>query len=345
MAEAGTAESAPSGSERSAGKHSLTCRVFRHGAAADRPSQLRDISDVLDEEGSLVWFDVVDPQDTDLATLQEEFQLHPLAIEDAIHAHQRPKIDQYGFYWFVVVQATTLTPSGIEFHEIAIFASRKFVVTVRHSPAYPLEEIERRWHSHPERLRHGGGFLLYTILDTVVDGYFPVADWFQERVDEIEDNLFANQPLRDDLLPEIFGMKKDAQRFRHSIVPMRDILNPIIREDVRFFPDEDTAYFRDVYDHAVRLIDQVDSLRDLVTSALEINLSVVANRNNEVSRQLTIIATIFLPLSFIVGFFGQNFAWLVDHLEGQPAFLLLGIGSEIVAITLTVGYFKLRRWF
>jgi magnesium transporter len=338
--------SAPPGSQEERPQdRGLQCKVFRHGHPVEGPHDLSAISEVLEEEGCLVWLDAVDPGPTDLDLLQAEFDLHPLAVEDAIQAHQRPKIESYGSYWFVVVQATTTDAGRIDFHEIAIFAGPNFLVTVRHSPAYPLEEIEQRWHTHPERLRRGGGFLLYTILDTVVDGYFPVADRFQERVEEIEEDLFSNRPLRGDLMPEIFAMKKEAQYFRRAALPMRDILNPIIRGDLSLFPEEEIIYYRDVYDHAVRVIDQLDTLRDLVTSALEIHLSVVANRQNEVAKQLTIIATIFLPLSFLTGFFGQNFSFLVGHIGGLGTFLLLGLGLELLTVGVTISYFKWKRWF
>jgi magnesium transporter len=126
---------------------------------------------------------------------------------------------------------------------------------------------------------------------------------------------------------------------------MREILNPLVREDLSLYSHEEALYFRDVYDHAVLVVDQLDAARDLVNSALEIQLSVVANRQNEVAKQLTIIATIFLPLSFIVGFFGQNFDWLVSHIGGADSFTILGIGTEVVAVVLTVAFFKVRGWF
>jgi magnesium transporter len=140
-------------------------------------------------------------------------------------------------------------------------------------------------------------------------------------------------------------MKKEAQQFRWAALPMRDILNPIIRGDIALFPAEEIVYFRDIYDHAVRVIDQLDSMRDLVNSSLEIHLSVVANRQNEVAKQLTIIATIFLPLSFIVGFFGQNFLFLTSNIQSTGSFWLLGIGCEVVAVTLMIYYFKRKGWF
>jgi magnesium transporter len=326
--------------------HALACTVFRQGKAVGAPDDLSKINEILLEPDTLVWFDAIDPTPDDLGLLQREFDLHPLAIEDAVQPHQRPKIESYGSYWFLVVLGVTIEGQGqAVFHEIAIFATEKFLVTVRHQPAYPLDEIENRWGAHPERLRRGGGFLLYTILDTVVDGYIPVAETFEDRVDSLEEMLFEDRPLGTAILREIFTMKQDAQQFRHAAMPMRDILNPIIRGDIDMFPADVIVYFRDVYDHAIRVIDQLDTLRDLMASALEIHLSVVANRQNEVAKQLTIIATIFLPLSFLVGFFGQNFDFLVSHITGPGAFFLLGLGTEVAAVLGLLALFKKRGWF
>jgi magnesium transporter len=324
----------------------LSCKVFRRGTPSDAPEHLGDISEILEEPNSLVWVDVVDPREEDLEILQEEFRLHPLAIEDAVKAHQRPKIESYDAYWFVVVLGVTLTEAGpIQLHEISIFAADRFLVTVRHGPAFPLEEIEQRWNAHPERLRRGGSFLLYTILDTIVDGYFPILESFQERIDSLEEALFENQPLGTTVMHDIFAMRREGQAFRHAALPMRDILNPIIRGDVKILATEEIPYFRDVYDHSVRVIDGLDSLRDLLGSALEIHLSVVATRHNDVAKQLTVIATIFLPLSFLVGFFGQNFEFLVTHISGPGAFLGLGIGTEVATMTIMLLYFKRKGWF
>lgn len=325
---------------------SLACTIFREGKPAESPARLHQISEILAEPGTLVWFDIVDPGPHDLALVQREFGLHPLAIEDAVQAHERPKIEAYGDYWFLVVEGASLADAAsIRFHEIAIFAGHNFLVSVRHDPAYPLEEIEARWHAHPERLRRGGGFLLYTILDTIVDGYFPVADVFEDRVHEMEASLFHESPFGGDTLRSIFSMKQDGQAFRRAVLPMRDILTPIIRGDMTFFPEEELVYYRDVYDHAIRVIDQLDTLRDLLGSALEIHLSVVANKQNEVAKQLTIIATIFLPLSFLTGFFGQNFSFLISHITGPGTFLLFGIGTEVLALVALLVLFRTRGWF
>ena len=148
-----------------------------------------------------------------------------------------------------------------------------------------------------------------------------------------------------DLPLRIFGLKRDLQRFRRAAVPMRDILNPIIRGDLVLYKNEEIAYFRDVYDHAIRVIDQLDAARDLLNNALEINLSIVANRQNAIVKQLTIIATVFLPLTFITGFFGQNFGYLVSRIGSTSSFWALGIGAQAVTLIALICYFKWKRWF
>jgi magnesium transporter len=325
----------------------MRCQLYRSGEC--REVAPGDLERVLAEPGAFVWCDVADPAPEDLAPLQERFALHPLAVEDALHAHQRPKIEAYGegetAYWFVVAHPATLTDDDLTIHEVAIFVGRRFLITVRARPAYPMADVRQRWLAHAGRAGGESGSLLYTLLDAIVDGYFPVAEWFEERVDAIETQLFDGRRGHEGLSRPIFQLKKDSQRFRRAAWPMRDILAPLVRGDLPVFAEAQLAYFRDVYDHAMRVVDQVDATRDLANSALDVQLAVTANRQNEVTKQLTIIATIFLPLSFITGFFGQNFAFLIGYLAGPAAFWTLGVTSELVVIGLMVLFFRVRGWF
>ncbi|MGZ3527055.1 MAG: magnesium transporter CorA family protein [Vulcanimicrobiaceae bacterium] len=322
------------------------CTVFGADGNAAKLSDLSAISDVLAKPGTFVWIDLVDPPNGDLHTLQQELGLHPLAVEDAVKAHQRSKIDVYDGFWFIVVHAVghagqTGTPS-----EIAMFAGERFLITVRHAPAYPFDEVERRW-KVLSGLRRDSGARVYTILDTIVDGYFPAVEAFEEGVEGLEDDLIepGRRNARIQAVPrEILTTKQKLQALRHIVAPMRDIIAHIGRSDVHIFSEDEMAYYRDVEDHVIRLIDRIDALRDAVATSLSIHLSVAANRQAEIARQLTIIATIFLPLSFITGFFGQNFGFLVNHIAGKPEFWLLGIGSEIVAIVLLFVFFVRKRW-
>lgn len=238
----------------------------------------------------------------------------------------------------------TLRDGELIGHEVVILAGQGYLLTMRHDPPYPLDEVQTRWRQHLAQRPAEAAFLLYTVLDTVVDGDFPVAAWFEERVNAMEARLFAAGAAPHRLTREIFTMKKDSQRFRRAAWPVRDVLAPVVRGDLGLYPEGARADFRDVYDHAVRVVDQVDATRDLANSALDVPLAVTANRQNEVSKQLTIIATIFLPLTFSTGFFGQNFSVLVRALAGPVAFWTLGIASEVAAARFFLVIFRRRGW-
>jgi len=336
----------PGAARASGGKPgATTCNVY----VGDRPAQpIADtsaISDVLGERDAFVWFDAIDPTEETLAVIREEFELHPLAIEDAIHEHEHPKIDSYGSYLFIVIHAVTQSARKTIVHELALFAGKKFIVTVRANPAYPLDEIVRRFDNRGDALHRDSGALLYEILDTIVDGYARVAEFYELEVEEIETSLFTGRNTRSDVLLSIFAMKKDVGRFRRAVVPMREILTPIIRGDVELLEAQEIPYFRDVYDHTVRAIDQLDAARDLVDNAIALHVSIGSNRQNEATKQLSIIATIFLPLTFITGFFGQNFGYLVNHIASEKSFWIFGIGTEVVGVLALVAYFRSKRWF
>lgn len=328
-------------------KSRINCLVYddadfgqpHHLAALER------ISDLLQAPNALVWLDIVAPKPQDFALIQTEFALHPLAIEDAVHSHQQTKIEAYGDSWFLVVHGSSRNGNALELHELAIFVGRKYVVTVRALPPYPLDEARRRWNQPGNGLRRDSGALLYTILDTVVDGYSPVAEAFEEQVEALESALLWAGTRTNDVLLEIYKMKKILARFRRAVVPIHDILVPIIRGDLQLFASEEIPYYRDVNDHVSRVIQQLDGARDLINSARDTHIAMATNRQNQVAKQLTIVATIFLPLTFVTGFFGQNFGYLVNHITSSRSFWWLGIGSEVVAIAALLTYFRFKRWF
>lgn len=323
----------------------VRCTVFKDGSPEREPRALGEISEILKEPGTLVWLDVVDPDAATMKVLQDEFGLHPLAVEDATTAHERPKIDGYGDYWFLVLYGVTSIGKDVTIHELSIFSGKNYLITVRRDPAYPIEEIERRWRTRSEMSSRDSGALLFTVIDTIVDGYFDSVEALDEQISAIEAELLRGGMVGGELPLRIFALKRDLQRFRRAAVPMRDILNPIIRGDLVLYKNEEIAYFRDVYDHAIRVIDQLDAARDLVNNALEINLSIVANRQNAIVKQLTVIATIFLPLTFITGFFGQNFGYLVSRIGTTWSFWALGIGAQVVTVAALLLFFKAKRWY
>ncbi len=326
-------------------QHESRCMIFTGKDSARALKDPDEISELLRDEKNFVWFDLAEPTQDDLALLQTEFELHPTAIEDAALNHERPKIESYDGYWLVVLHAATLEDERLVLHELAVFVGKNFVVTIRAHPVFPLDEIERRWLAKGA-LPHTSTGLLYVILDTVVDGYHPVANAYDERLVRLETRvLHAKRNPSQEVLREVLRFKRDLVRLRHAVVPMRDILGPLLRGELAELDPSITAYFRDVFDHALRATEQVDSIRDLLNSTLDIHLSSEAHRQGEVSKQLTIIATIFLPLTYITGFFGQNFGWMVNRITDGREFLWLGIGAQLATLALLVLYFKRKGWF
>lgn len=321
------------------------CFVYADSLHVRSLSRLEEISEILRDPNAFIWLDVIDPKPADFALIQEEFGLHPLAIEDAIKAHERPKIEAYGTSWFLIVQGATRNGDDLRIHELAIFAGAQFLVTVRAAPIYPFDQLQRRWENLPAAVRRDSGALLYTMLDTVVDGYTVIAEAFEEHVEQLESALLGNNRRTDEVLLEIYQMKKDLSRFRRAVIPMRDILTPILRGDLQLFGADELPYYRDVFDHVTLVVDQMDNARELVNNARDTHISMASHRQNEVAKQLTIVATVFLPLTFITGFFGQNFGWLVNHITSSHTFAIWGIGSEIVALIALLGYFRYKRWF
>jgi magnesium transporter len=326
----------------------MQCVTFREGRRSGDLHDFEQVGKTVAENAHVIWLDLTDPSDDDLAKLRKTFDLHPLAIEDAQTVHERPKIEQYPEYLFLVVHAVTWDDDRLTTHELAIFAGHRFLITIRRKPAYSIEETERRWAVHDGELGTDAGFLLYTLLDTIVDAFFPIGDRLEEWIAELQTALFdrqGDQRKLGEMLREIFELKNDVHHARRAVVPMRDILQPLVRGDLRFFDRDEDRYYRDVYDHTIRVIDQLDSARDLVGSALEIHLSLVANRQNEVSKQLAIIATIFLPLSYLTGFFGQNFGAMVNSITSPQLFWFAGVGSEVLCVAILLIYFRAKKWF
>jgi magnesium transporter len=326
--------------------HESRCMIFTGKDTARALQDPSEISELLKDEHNFVWFDLAEPTHADLDLLQEEFALHPTAVEDAALVHERPKIEAYDGYWLVVLHAASMEHGRLVLHEIAVFVGKNFVVTIRAHPVYPLDEIERRWLAQTG-IPHTSTGLLYVILDVVVDAYTPVANAYDEKLIALENRVLqrrrANQ--QEEVLRRVLSLKRELVQLRHAVAPVRDILSPLLRGELAELDPALVAYFRDVYDHALRAGEQIDSIRDLLNSTLDIHLSSVAHRQGEVSKQLTIIATIFLPLTYITGFFGQNFGWMVTHIDKPSEFFWIGIGSQVLALLILLLYFRRKGWF
>ncbi len=296
-------------------------------------------------DGSFFWLDLdgLDPDGKRM--LLEGFGFHPLAIEDAEHFGQRPKVEEYENFTYLVVhgaQTGTASPT-VEAH---VFFSPKHVVTVHQGACGPLDAVHSRLERHrATTLSPPEVSILYLVADGMIDSFFPVLSQFDDRIDELEDAILRNPTEQQ--LGELFAMKRTLVALRKVVTPQRDMFASLASGVVSLpgMTDEDQRYFRDLYDHLIRISDLVDSYRDLLTGAMDTHLSMVSNRLNVVMKQLAIIATLFLPLSFLTGFFGQNFALLTDHaLRPGWTFWVLGLGSEVVAVIALTMLFRRRGW-
>jgi magnesium transporter len=298
--------------------------------------------------GAFFWLDldIHDPGPDDDVTglLTNTFHFHPVAVEAANRFGQRPRIDDYDD--FVHVITFGMAADGKNVAEVHCFLTEKCIISLHQGNCPALANVRDRLGNH--RAAAGAGpqaVIFYLIMDTLVDSFFPVLSDFDDAIDNLESDILKNPT--EEQLGVLFGMKRQIMTIRKVITPQRDMISSLNAGMVTIpgMSDQGSVYFRSLYDHLIRISDLVDGYRDLISGAMDTHLSMVSNRLNVVMKQLAIIATIFLPLGFLTGFFGQNFAWLTAHLQQNLAlFLFLGIGSEVVAIVLLLMLFKRRGW-
>ncbi len=313
--------------------------VARSGAVTDA---MRDavVERVASDEP--FWLDLERPSHEDFALLREVFGIHPLAVEQSETFGQRPKVDDYEDFVFLVVYGWSTEEDGLV--EVHCFYSERYLVTVHRDPSQTLEgltaKLERESGHFP-----GAPLLLYEVVDRLVDDFFPVLEGLDESLDLLEERVFESPQAEQ--LEEIFARKRQLVRLRRVVAPQRDVLARLVVGGVELpgMTRESERYFRDVYDHLIRLTEEIDGDRERANSAIDAYLSTASNRLNVTTKQLTVIATIFLPLSFLTGFFGQNFGWMVGEVSGWQAFALLGIGLELLTVVGLVVLFRLRGWF
>ena len=294
--------------------------------------------------GQFVWIDLEGPKDADLEALAKQLQLHPLTLSDARTFHQRPKIEDYDKYVFLVVFGVdSETESGGQLlREVHMVLSGDIVVTIHRHPHQGLNELRGRYKDQQVRSEQ---FLTYQILDAVISAFGPVLSRVDDDIDEIEDSV-VRKPREQDL-KRLFSIKRDLVAMRRVVAPMRDMFQR--RADhlshLPGFTTDDMFYFRDLFDGLVRTSEMIDAYRDLLSGATDLYLSTVANRQGEVNRQLTIIATIFLPLTFFTGFFGQNFSLLTNHIINRDwSFWVFGVGLLVFSVLGFWIYFRRKGW-
>ncbi len=289
------------------------------------------------------WLDLTAPSREELGQLRELFGFHPLALEDTEHFHQRPKLDDYGDYVFLVFYGAWRhrTDDPEPLREVHLFVSGQYLVTIHRDP---LPILEQQREQLDGRALHSEQFLLYRVLDALVDSFFPLLSAMDDEIDELEAAVLEDPDEHQ--LERLFALKRELVMMRKVVSPQRDLFVRSVDQIAQLpgFQLDERDYFRDVYDHLIRISDLIDSYRDLLSGATDLYLSTISNRQNDVMKQLTVIATIFLPLSFITGFFGMNFGYMVGHITSTWTFWLLGIGSMLATVLVLLVFFRRRRW-
>lgn len=308
--------------------------LHNHQPCTDTP--VTRISEIIRSRDDLLWVDVSDPEPEDERLLAEEFGFHPLAIEDAVRHHQRPKTDMYDDFIFIVFYALHCSDAGtVHPAQVALFVGRNYVVTVHPGHVPELEAVRQRWCSNVNHLsRRRLSLLVHAILDTIVDGYFPVIDAVSERIEDVEARIFER--FDPESQREVFGLKKELLEIRRVVAPGRDALNALLRRDSPVFDEEAFVYFQDVYDHVLRIVDAVDVYRDLLSSALDAYLSVTSNRLNQIMKTLTASSIILMSMTLVASVYGMNFEHIPElHWQFGYAWalgLMALIGGSLVVL-------------
>jgi magnesium transporter len=318
-------------------------RLYRDGNLVLENFPPADISDHLESPDSLIWLDLCQPSEADLAMISEEFSLHELAVEDAVQRRQRPKLDSYTTHLFMSVHVTRLDPETAELTtiETATFVTDRALITVRSDPQFQIEEVTRRWDEGSLPIT-SVGMLLHGLLDYVVDSHFATVESLDDELDRLEDMLFDDVPHTSHVQRRSFQLRKSLVLLRRVDTPMREVVNSLLRRDLtvngrRLVTPEMMPYYQDIYDHVLRVADLTDSLRDLVSTVLETNLTIQGNRMNSIMKQVTSWAAVIAVPTAVTGFYGQNVPYPgYGHWSGF-------VFSTLVIVGLSAGLILLFR--
>jgi magnesium transporter len=324
----------------------IDCAHYQDGRRTDEKGVPLEEVAARRAEGGFVWLGLFEPDKAELDHVSELFGLHELAVEDALSEHMRPKIERYdGGIQLVILRTTRYDDDAeeVEFGEISVFLSPTFIITVRQGGASELRGARQRFEQRPELMDVGSAAALWGILDVVVDAYGPVVNEMERDIDQIEATVFAGVVAPTE---RIYSLRREATDFYRAVHP----LLPVIASVERMADKKLRHYLRDVQDHLLLADEEIAAQRDLLGTILEANMAVitveqtrVSIRQNSTIEQLTILSTIFLPLTFVTGFFGQNFGWLVRHVDGVNEFIIYGIGGLVVPMALFFTWLRRSR--
>ena len=318
-------------------------RLYRNGQLELEGFPVSDISDHVNDQGVTIWLDLHDPDQDDLGVLTEEFGLHPLAVEDAGNERQRPKLDRYRSHLFLTAYAVKLdTSTGqLAASEVDAFITDRALITVRKDDGLDIDGLVDRWDADADLAKFGLGYLLHGLLDYIVDGHFEAVQSLDEAVESLEDDLFADAPMSLQVQRHSFELRKSLVLLRRIVIPMREVVNSLMRRDLHVVADEMMPYYQDVYDHVLRAADWTDSLRDLVTTIRETNLTIQGNRLGVITKKVTSWAAIIAVPTLVTGYYGMNVPY--PGFSDKAGFYT-SAAIMIVAAGLLYYIFKRKDW-
>ena len=336
-------ESAATTAEMRNTRNMVHTRCYRNGDLSDEDFSLKDVSEHLEDSSAMVWVDLCAPDVADLQLVADELGLHALAVEDATSGRQRPKFNRYTGHDFLTVYAVQLDvqTGALVTGEIAAFITAQALVTVRKDNNFPIEGLLGRWDDNTDLAKYGVGSLVHGLLDYVVDGHFDAIQALDDQIEELEDLLFDDRPHDKDVQRRSFELRKSLVHLRRVVLPMREVLNTLMRRDVGLVPNEMTPHFQDVYDHVLRATEWTESLRDLVATIVETNLTIQGNRLNIITKKVTSWAAIIAVPTAITGFYGQNLPY--PGFSNDSGF----VTSSALIVTLSGGLyvaFRRKEW-
>jgi len=315
----------------------VNCVVYQQGQKlADIP--IADISDWLAKPDCFIWVALRDALPAELAQMQEEFDLHPLAVEDASRGHQRPKIEEYGDIVFVVMHLLEMQQDDVSVGEVAVFVGRNFVLSVRNGSQQNFLGVRERCEREPELLKQGAAFVAYALMDTVVDRYFPLVEAIETDLEAVEDQIFERGSARWNI-ERLYALKHRSSTVRHAVVPLLEVVGKLHGGRVPAVCQASQEYFRDVHDHLARINGAIDAVRDTIATAIQVNLSLVTIEESEVTKRLAAWAAIFAVSTALAGIWGMNFEVMPELKWAYGYPMALGI----IGVTAAFLYWRFRK--
>jgi len=316
--------------------------VYRNGVIESENFPVADVSEHLEEPDTIIWVDMCGPSKADLHVLADELGLHELAVEDALDEHQRPKLDHYETHLFLSSHAVRVDDAG-ELHktEIDAFINPRWIITVRKDDGFSMDDVVLRWDRSGDLAKYGVSFLLYGLLDVIIDGYFDTVQKFDEFYDEVREGIFSARPVHPGKQRHWFEMRRGLVQFHRLVVPMREAVSSLMRREHSAVDEALYPYFQDVYDHILRVSESTDALRDLVTTIVETNISLRDYRQNQVMKKVTSWAAIVAVPTLVTGYYGMNVPFPGS---GERWGWILAVSLCIVFALGLYGLFRKHDW-